>query len=158
VIVNQIYKSATPVRIGADVNAFGQVTDFFGGLIDDAAVYSRVLSASEIQAIYNAGGGTKLATGNASGVELDSNAVGNIVQGNFIGTNAAGTAALGNSQYGVALNSASINSILNNTISGNGSDGININGNATPNGTVSWYRADGNANDTLGTRACFKYL
>src|SRR5262249_10623828 len=103
------------------------------------------------QTIYNVGGGAKLATGNASGVELDSNAAGNVIQGNFIGTNPTGTAALGNSQYGVYLNTASVNSILNNTISGNASDGINVNGNGALPGTVSWYKAEGNANDSVGS-------
>src|SRR5205807_1137032 len=80
----------------------------FSGLVDDAALYRSALSASEIQTIFNAGAGTKLTTGNANGIEFDSNAAGNTVQGNLIGTNAGATAALGNSQDGVYPNHAGL--------------------------------------------------
>jgi parallel beta-helix repeat protein len=122
----------------------------YTGAMDDLAIYHRALSAAEINVIYTAGGGKKLASGNANGVELDSNAAGNLVQGNFIGTDVTGAAALGNSLYGIALNSASVNSIIGNTISGNASDGVNVSGDGALPGTVSWYRAEGNANDALG--------
>jgi hypothetical protein len=88
-------------------------------------------------------------TVNARAVLPSTATAGNIVQGNFIGTNAAGTAALGNSRYGVYLNTASINSIVNNVVSGNGSDGVNITGNGSRAGTVSWWKAEGNANDSV---------
>jgi hypothetical protein len=142
-----IVASGNPLEIGGDPANPGRAYD---GLIDDAAVYSRVLSSAQIQAIYNTGGGAKSAAGNVNGVELDSNAAGNIIQGNFIGTTSTGAAALGNSQYGAYLNTASVNSILGNTISGNASDGVNVNGNGALPGTVSWWKAEGNANDLVG--------
>jgi YVTN family beta-propeller protein len=74
-----IIASSNPLEIGGDPS---DPTRFSNGLIDDAAIYSRALSGTEIQAIYNAGGGKKLATGNATGIEMDSNAAGNVVQGN----------------------------------------------------------------------------
>src|SRR5205807_466136 len=46
--------------------------------------------------------------------------------------------------------SASVNTLVNNTISGNASDGVNINGNGALPGTVSWWKADGSANDAVG--------
>ncbi len=140
-----------PLTIGfSNQVSGGSDTYYFPGLIDDVGLYSRALSDAEIQDIYNADGGTKRTGGNASGIELDSNAAGNVIQGNYIGTNAAGTAALGNSQYGVYLNTASVNSLVGNTISGNASDGVNINGNGAPVGTVGWWKAETDANDSVG--------
>jgi hypothetical protein len=98
-----------------------------------------------------AGGAGNVISGNAdAGVDLATNAAANLVQGNLIGTNAAGTAALPNTQYAVFLNTASVNSIEGNTISGNNADGINTTGNGALAGTVSWWKADGNANDFGG--------
>src|SRR5262249_40903239 len=124
--VNGILEALKPLTVFNDTNSADVQLGYnigygarLNGLLDDVAIYRRALTSSEIQVIYNAGGGTKLGTGNANGIELDSNAAGNVIQGNYIGTNATGTAALGNSQYGVYLNGASVNSILGNTISGN---------------------------------------
>src|SRR5262249_29204218 len=46
----------------------------FQGVIDELALYSQTLSSTEIGSIYAASGGSKVITGNANGVELDSNA------------------------------------------------------------------------------------
>src|SRR5262249_54495853 len=110
--------------------------------IDASAASNTIGGAS-------AGAGNVVSGNSGSGVQLASNAAGNVVQGNFIGTNAAGTGALGNSQYGIYLNSASVNSVLTNTISGNTSDGINVSGNGALAGTVSWWKAEGAANDSV---------
>jgi titin len=75
----------------------------------------------------------------------------NLIQGNYIGTDVSGSLAVGNAQYGVSLNSASVNNIVSNTISGNGSDGVNINGDGLLAGGVSWWKAEANANDSVGS-------
>jgi hypothetical protein len=94
-----------------------------------------------------------LISGNTvNGVDISGAAsANNLVQGNYIGTDISGSTALGNLQYGILLNSASVNNIVGNAISGNGSDGININGNGLPAGGVSWWKAEGNANDSVAT-------
>jgi hypothetical protein len=76
---------------------------------------------------------------NSSGVSIGrSNAInpvstGNLVQGNYIGTNANGTAALGNGSQGVDIQSNASNNTIGgtasdagNTIAFNGSDGISV--------------------------------
>ena len=55
--VNVIFDSTTPVDIGR-TNCGGPnkgPTDYFGGLIDEVEIFSRALSAAEVQAIANAG-------------------------------------------------------------------------------------------------------
>jgi hypothetical protein len=49
-----IFPGAAPLVIGASYNA-----SVFNGLVDEAALYSRALSASEIASIYNAGSAGK---------------------------------------------------------------------------------------------------
>jgi hypothetical protein len=59
VVITSITDSTSPVRIGAAVNAFGQTTGFWTGLIDEVEIFGRALAASEIQAIFNAGSAGK---------------------------------------------------------------------------------------------------
>lgn len=59
VVITSITDSNTPVRIGAAVNAFGQLTGFWTGLLDEVEIFGRALAASEIQAIFNAGSAGK---------------------------------------------------------------------------------------------------
>jgi hypothetical protein len=112
---------------------------------------------------FNTIGGTTAAARNVvsgntmNGIEIDNNAAGNLVAGNFIGTSAAGTGALGNRLNGVAYFSAADNTLGGSTtasanvIANNGSDGVYTKGNGVPAGTVSWYKAENNANDSVGT-------
>ncbi|MFV2066546.1 MAG: beta strand repeat-containing protein [Pirellulales bacterium] len=82
---------------------------------------------------------------------------GNTIQGNFIGTDVTGTADLGNSNDGVSILDATLNTIggttvaERNIISGNDGDGVDISGNTHLGSTVSWWKADGNAFDFVGT-------
>jgi hypothetical protein len=151
------------IALGDEAHAGTANNVIAGNLIGTNASGTAALGNSEF-GIYlyggtgNVIGGTTVAarnviSGNAlSGVYvIGSGTAGNFVEGNYIGTNAAGSAALGNVSYGVSLQSASVNSILNNTISGNSSDGVNITGNGALPGTVSWWKADGNANDAVGS-------
>src|SRR5262249_47367018 len=102
-------------------------TNYYSGRLDELAIYSRALSASEISSIFNmgsalpnAGGGIVVSAGasgnligsangagnvisgnTGTGITItDSGTTGNLVKGNYIGTNVAGTAALGNSSSG----------------------------------------------------------
>ena len=76
---------------------------------------------------------------NGSGVNINSNAMGNLVLGNFLGTNASGTQALGNAGGGVII--APNNTVggtapgAGNVISGNTGDGLEVNG-SDATGTV----------------------
>ena len=53
-----ISQNSSPVYIGGNVAMTGYI---FDGLIDEASIYNRALTASEIQAIYAAGSGGKCA-------------------------------------------------------------------------------------------------
>jgi hypothetical protein len=57
-----IFPGTNDLLIGAAVASRGQIISPFAGLIDEAAVYSRALSATEIAAIYNAGSAGKCQT------------------------------------------------------------------------------------------------
>ena len=51
-------KTVTPnARIGALYTGSG---NYFGGLIDELAIFNRVLSSSEISALYNSGTGISI--------------------------------------------------------------------------------------------------
>src|SRR5262245_19997230 len=52
--VSGIFQSTAAIRIGNVVNSGGGSVPF-GGLIDEVDLFSRALSAAEVQAIYNAG-------------------------------------------------------------------------------------------------------
>lgn len=60
--------SISPLRIGEGA-LFGN--RFFSGLIDEAEIFNRALSANEIQAIFNAGSAGKCKPGAGSGLEAD---------------------------------------------------------------------------------------
>ena len=53
--VIQVFDGAAPLRIGASVNALGQPAAAWSGLIDEAALYARALTADELRAIVEAG-------------------------------------------------------------------------------------------------------
>lgn len=53
--ITSIFNSVEPVRLGDFINGAGNHVLFFQGLIDEAQIYSRAFSATEIQNIYNAG-------------------------------------------------------------------------------------------------------
>ena len=105
----------------------------------------------------------------------------NVVAGNYIGTNATGTAALANVSTGVQIDGGAKSNRVGtngdgvadaaerNVISGNGGRGVWIAGAGTDHnvvagnyigtdkdgngrGTITWWKADGNANDAVGTR------
>jgi hypothetical protein len=57
-VTGPIIVTSQPVRIGGGAPA-GSPPYFFNGLLDEVSLYSRALSQSEIQAIYNAGSAGK---------------------------------------------------------------------------------------------------
>jgi hypothetical protein len=59
-----------PLTIG-NGSEFDRNQRWFSGLIDEAEIFNRALSASEIQAIFNAGGAGKCKPGTGSGLEAD---------------------------------------------------------------------------------------
>jgi hypothetical protein len=102
-------------------------------------------------------------------------ASGTLITGNYIGTDVSGTASLGNGGDGVFIGGASAHNTVGgttaaarNVISGNGGDGVDIfdsgttanvvegnyigvdkNGASLIPNTVSWWKAEGNANDSV---------
>ena len=152
---------------------------FFDGLIDEVSVYNRGLTASEIQAIYNAGvngkcplaapviisqpmnqtvtvGGTATFSVTASGVVPLS------YQWNFDGTNIVGatdtTLMLTNVQSSQAGNYAVlVTNALGSTLSSNAVLTVNPPPPCAPppSGLVSWWPGEGNANDIMGNNNGF---
>jgi hypothetical protein len=57
--LTSIADTHTPVRIGVAVHSSGNFANFWDGLIDEAGIYNRALTVSEIQSIYNAGSAGK---------------------------------------------------------------------------------------------------
>ncbi|MBL8814158.1 MAG: hypothetical protein JNM43_28575, partial [Planctomycetaceae bacterium] len=112
-----IVTTTTPLFLGAFLSG-GSPAGFLNGKLEDAAIFGRSLSASEVARIHQVGGGSL---------------AGNDMQGNYIGTNAAGTAALANGTYGVRITASYGNLIggstagAGNLISGNALDGISLN-------------------------------
>lgn len=131
-------------KIGTDVTgtlALGNGSD--GVLITNGATYNTVGGAAT-------GAGNLISGNYADGVSFGTNAAGNLLQDNLIGVDVSGKLALGNTGNGVSFISASDNRVIGNVISANQEDGVNIQGNGLPAGIVSWYKADGNANDSVG--------
>src|SRR5262249_54771579 len=99
-----------------------------------------------------AAGARNVISGNrGDGIDLTgSTTAGNVVQGNFIGTDLTGAAALGNGIDGVRSTGTTANTIRDNVITANPTANVDLSGNGTLAGTVSWFHGDGAANDALG--------
>lgn len=148
----------------------------YSGSIDDLAVYSRALSQSEIQSIYNAGNTGKcvppmVAPLIASQPQDRTNNVGTAAEFTVLAT---GTAPLSYQwSYGGSPISGETNAVLrlenvtladagNYSVTVTNSAGSIISSNAmltvvvpdciaAPTNIASWWRAESNANDTIGT-------
>ena len=134
------------ILIGASHGGPG-VEEFFKGLIDDAAVYSRALSggrdrrAGRATPLGNTGsgvlidagaagntiGGTtagarNVISGNAgAGVNVSGTGTdGNVIQGNYVGLAADGLTAVGNTQDGVIVQAGAANTLVGGTAGGAG--------------------------------------
>jgi hypothetical protein len=95
------------------------------GQVDEVGVYSRALTAPEIQSIFAAGSAGKVGDlGNRrNGIQVSGGATNNIVGGPA--------------------------EAARNVIAGNVNDGVNVSGNTHPSGTVSWWRGEGNSTDSI---------
>src|SRR5207244_6607369 len=71
---------------------------------------------------------------------------GNVVEGNYIGTDSTGVLALGNALNGVQIENQAYGNIIGGAAAGAGNV---IAASGLPAGIVSWYRADGNAFDSV---------
>jgi hypothetical protein len=167
-----LYPSTRPLHIGAQIDpTFNYYSDT---LIDELSIYSRVLSAAEIQAIYNAGstgkcvpaiapvitaqpinqtvtvGGTATFTVGANGTPPLS------YQWYFNGTSpvAGGTntlLTLTNVQLSQGgLYSVVVSNAINSAASSNALLTVNVpNCSAPPAGLVSWWKGESNALDSV---------
>jgi trimeric autotransporter adhesin len=142
---------ALTIAAGSDNNRI--VGNYIGALDTagtSAAGQENNTTGIEVNGANNTIGGTTAGAGNVIsgnalyGIHLaGATATGNTVAGNIIGLAAGGDTALGNSSHGVLLsNGASGNTIggataaSRNVIASNGSDGVNIFGDASDNNSV----------------------
>ncbi|MCA9059906.1 MAG: LamG domain-containing protein, partial [Planctomycetaceae bacterium] len=105
------------------VGAGGLGGGSLNGQIDEFQVHNRVLSLAEAQQLYQSGQRGNVANA-GDGIEINASA------GNQIGGDTAAE---------------------RNVISSNSGSGVNITGDGVPNDTISWWKADGNANDSIGS-------
>ena len=143
-------------------NTVGLAADGTTALLSNVGVYLGNGAANNIVGVSSdgsMGAGNVLSGNSGAGVVIDG-ADNNVVGGNLIGTDATGSTAIPNLDNGIEITSSSGNiiggtsSTSRNVISGNSSNGVFINSNdvsAPLPGTESWYRAEGNANDSVGT-------
>src|ERR1035441_3746398 len=168
---------AMPVDLGYDFYIGGYYTgQSFDGLVDEASYYSRALSGSEIQAIYNAGSAGKCPLGVAPSiitqpaslaVSAGATAAFSVTaagtpplsyQWQFSGTNLAG--ATGTS---LTLSNVQSTQAGSYAVRVTNAFGAITSSNALltvilpppcatpPAGLASWWRAEGNGNDAAGT-------
>src|SRR5262249_35873298 len=90
--ISAITPCRSPMRIGALVGDSGMPSDFWAGRIDEADIYSRALSAAEIQAIFAAGSRGKLALAQGVRVNLLSHTASGLTGGIANIQNVVGTA------------------------------------------------------------------
>ena len=96
---------------------------YWDGGLDEIQINNHALTSAEVAELYASGmRGTDV--GNNTGIEIVSSS------SNDIG---------------------GLTTAERNIISGNTTNNILISGNGIPNDTISWWKADGNANDTLGS-------
>lgn len=74
-VTKSIDYDTRPVLIGADTENGVEGSFPFPGLVDEASIYSRALSQSEIQALYDAGSAGKCRPGSIQSLELNPNPV-----------------------------------------------------------------------------------
>ena len=143
-------------------NKFG--TDVTGTYAIPNAPGSVALLLQRSVSGFTVGGTTAAArnviSGNGGvGIETDGyGVVGNLVEGNYIGVNAAGTAALPNAGDGINIAGSALDntiggiaSVAGNVISASGGAGIDIDGTGTPDLTIAYFKADGNANNAANS-------
>ena len=165
---NTIPNPNAPLTIGA---AEGM---YFNGLLDEISIYNRALSSDEIAAIYNAGSGGKCFTPTPPTITTQPTNQTVVVGGtatftvqaagtpplsyqwSFDGTNIAGATNTFLTLNNVQLNQAGVYSVLMTNLYGSilsSNAVLTVNPpscDPAPSGLVSWWRAEGNANDSIG--------
>ena len=170
-----LFASTRPLHIGAQVDTRTGWLYYSSTMIDEPSVFNRALSASEIQAIYNAGGAGKCPPGVAPSI-ITPPASQTVVAGTsatftvaaagtlplgyqwqFSGTNiasATGTSlTLSNAQSAQAGNYAvRVTNAFGSVISSNALLTVNPLQSCAPppSGLVSWWPGERNANDAVG--------
>jgi hypothetical protein len=164
--------NAAPVTIGAS----DTLGSFFGGVIDEPAIYARALSATEIQAIYNAWSSGKCPTPfpaaiywqpSSQNVTAGQTATLNVgasgtaplsYQWTFNGSNIPGATASSLVLADVQTNQAGIYAVeVTNSMASVVSSNAVLSVLPTPAcatvpaGLVSWWQAESDANDSLST-------
>ncbi|HWY77735.1 MAG TPA: LamG-like jellyroll fold domain-containing protein, partial [Verrucomicrobiae bacterium] len=171
-IIGPIVISATSANL--HVSGDDNYHAYFAGLIDEASVYNRALSGSEIAAIYNAGSAGKCPTSSPpsivsqpvnqtvpTGVTASFSVVAEgtaplAYQWQFNGTNLAGATASFLNLVDVQTNQAGIYSVLVSNAAGSATSSnalltiINSGCFSAPLGLVDWWRAEGDATDAVG--------
>ncbi len=168
----QIITATTDLQLGHDaVNT----SRYFNGLIDEASLYNTALSAAQIQAIYNAHAAGKCFTPAAPAITQQpiDQAVPAGGSASFSvsvtgtsplryqwiqnGTNVAGATNSALNLPNVQLSDAGTYSVI---VTNPAGSVVSSNANLTvtpdvcdppPSGLVSWWRAEGDANDSFGT-------
>jgi len=170
---NPTFLFTTPAAVGTRGDTFANT---FLGSIDEVSIYNQVLTASQIQAIFNAGSAGKCSTGVAPTITSQPTNQTVLAGANVtFNVNATGTAPLG---YQWQVNNGNIGGETNSSLSlvnvqpgqsGNMYSVIVSNAFGTtnstsalltvtsvsvctppPSGLVSWWQAESNANDTVG--------
>lgn|GEM_PF-932053 len=158
--------NGAPVYLGTSSSCPG-----FAGLIDEASFYNRALSVSEIQAVYNAGSVGKCLIPPAITAQPQSQTVpvGTNVTFTVIAVGAAplsyqwrfgGTNLTGATGTSLTLTNVQSTNVGNYSVVITNAGGSVTSSNAllsivgctsTPLGLISWWAAEGNANDRFGT-------
>ncbi len=173
--IGQIAQNGFPLYIGGDSQPPQGHTYLFSGALDEVSLYSRALSAGEIAAIYNEGSASKCVGAPPFIIEQPTNQMVNVGQTTAFTAQAIGAAPL---SYQWSLNGTNIQDATNTTItltnvqlSAAGSYAVavsnlygatnSVTATLTVNslqpcdppamGLVNWWRAEANANDTVGT-------
>jgi hypothetical protein len=131
-----------------------QISHFIGSGIQDFLGFA---TGNHVQYLTITGsGGDGIVVSNTAGDSILYNTIPNNA-GNGITANSTTlnfiecNTLTGNAGAGLVANNGSSNIIAANTIIGSGGDGATLTGNCVPAATVSWWHADGNANESVGS-------
>jgi hypothetical protein len=169
-----LYPSTRPLHIGAQVDPVTGWNYYSKTLIDELSLYSRVLTTSEIQAIYNAGSAGKCGPGITpsivsqpadQSVPAGGTAAFNVVasgsaplsyQWRFQGADLPGATTTSFTLAGAQLTNAGNYSVLVSNLAGSTLSSNALltvlsppNCSVAPPGLVSWWRAETNALDAI---------
>ena len=171
-----LYPSTWPLTIGAQIDPVSGWYYYSTALVDELSIYNRALTATEIQAIYNADGAGKCLSGTAPSITVQpTNQVASVgaslsftvaaagtaplsYQWRFAGTNLAGASSTALTLTNVQLAQAGsytvqVTNLYGSTTSSNAVLTVNpvLSCVPPPAGLVSWWGAEATAADAVGT-------